>query len=179
MAPENSRVQPYYNFAGQPAKFCVTHKQPGMEDVKNATCADPSCNIQPSYNFDGQPAKFCVKHQQPGMINVRNATCADPSCDIRPYYNFGSCTIEEAEHMVDTAMNRNYDAMTEFCTVHGVVPAHNSFRYCPYEVVVAVFNKMVEMGMPEEMVIDAVGSRLWHSVTDYDVWKRGNLCAHP
>ena len=81
--------------------------------------------------------------------------------------------------MVDTAMNRNYDAMTEFCTVHGVVPAHNSFRYCPYEVVVAVFNKMVEMGMPEEMVIDAVGSRLWHSVTDYDVWKRGNLCAHP
>ena len=76
-------------------------------------------------------------------------------------------------------MNRNHDAMTEFCTVHGVVPARNSFRYCPYEVVVEVFNKMVEMGMPKDIVIDAMGSRLWHSVTDYDVWKRINLCDHP
>ena len=38
---------------------------------------------------------------------------------------------------------------------------------------------MVEMGMPKDIVIDAIGSRLWHSVTDYDVWKHRNLCAHP
>jgi hypothetical protein len=46
----------------------------------------------------------------------------------------GSCTTLEAQLMVDTAMNRNHDDMTEFCNVHGIVPARNSF---PYEVVVA------------------------------------------
>ena len=48
----------------------------------------------------------------------------------------GSCTTVEAKLMVDTAMNRNHDDMTEFCIVHGIVPARNSFRFCPYEVVV-------------------------------------------
>ena len=76
-------------------------------------------------------------------------------------------------------MNRNHDAMTEFCTVHGVVPARNSFRYCPYEVVAAVFDKMLKMGKPIEVVRTAIGSQLWFSMSDYDVWRSKMLCAHP
>ena len=54
--------------------------------------------------------------------------------------------------------------------MHGIVPARNSFRYCPYEVVVAVFTKMLEMGVPKDIVIGAIGSQLWHSVNDIDDW---------
>ena len=31
--------------------------------------------------------------------------------------------------------------------------------------------------MHKDIVIGAIESQLWHSVTDYDVWKR-RLCAH-
>ena len=59
-----------------------------------------------------------------------------------------SCTNEAAQRLVDTAVNRNHEVMTHFCDLHGIVPARNSFRYCPYEVVSAVFTKMLEMGKP-------------------------------
>ncbi len=58
--------------------------------------------------------------------------------------------------MVDTAMHRNHAHMTEFCNTHGIVPVPKSFRYCPYEVLVIVFNKMLETGMCKDTVIGAI-----------------------
>jgi len=53
----------------------------------------------------------------------------------------GQCTPEEAKHLVDTDINRNHTAVSDFCTMHGIVPARSSFCYCPYEVVAAVPGK--------------------------------------
>jgi hypothetical protein len=75
------------------------------------------------------------------------------------------CTDEEATLLMDTAIECNHHDVRVFCETHGILPKPNSFRYCPYEVVVAVFNKMLEMGMHKDIVIGAIGSQLWHSVT--------------
>jgi hypothetical protein len=83
--------------------------------------------------------------------------------DIPPLRQAPPVYVLEAQLMVDTAMNRNHDDMTEFCNVHGIVPARNSFRYCPYEVVVAIFNKMVASGLPEDFIRREMGLRLWLS----------------
>ena len=38
---------PSFNFPGQPAKFCATHQEPGMEDVRSQKCS--FCAIQRLY----------------------------------------------------------------------------------------------------------------------------------
>ena len=85
---KDCKLQPSFNFPGQPAKFCLTHQEDGMEKVKVQKCSFKDCMLAPSFNFPGQPAKFCSTHQEPGMENVRDKKCSFKDCMLAPSFNF-------------------------------------------------------------------------------------------
>ena len=85
-----------FNFSGEKVgRFCSTHKELGMDDVKNPTCEHPGCKTRPNYNFSGEKVgRFCLTHKEPGMVDVKSPTCEFEGCEIRPYRNKydGYCT---------------------------------------------------------------------------------------
>ena len=58
------------------AKYCATHKEPGMIDIKNKKCKFEGCDTQPTYAKPGEKiAKYCASHKEPGMIDIKNKKC--------------------------------------------------------------------------------------------------------
>ena len=43
---------PSFNVYGEKARFCMTHKEDGMVNVKNKRCE--MCTKQPSFNLEGE-----------------------------------------------------------------------------------------------------------------------------
>ena len=68
-----------YSFKGQPARFCATHKLPGM--CGRYTCITDGCNVSASYNVPGETtALYCASHREDGMVNIRMRRCRYPGC---------------------------------------------------------------------------------------------------
>lgn len=72
--------QPTYGMDGQRAKFCSSHKEDGMIDVKNCRCKHPGCTRQPNYGHEGGRAKYCSSHKLAKMVNVVSRRCEFPAC---------------------------------------------------------------------------------------------------
>lgn len=72
--------QPTYGMDGHQAKFCSSHKEEGMVDVKNCRCKHPGCTRQPNYGHEGGRAKYCSSHKMSDMINVVSRRCEYPDC---------------------------------------------------------------------------------------------------
>ena len=77
--PSGCTSRPSYGVPGTKATRCATHKEPGMDDVVNKTCARPGCKTQPVYGVPGARKRtHCAAHKEPGMEDVAYKTCAYP-----------------------------------------------------------------------------------------------------
>ena len=73
------RKQPSYGNEDGIARYCATHKKPGMVDVVNKRCQEPGCRIHPCYgNEEDGIARYCATHKKPGMVNVVHKCCQEP-----------------------------------------------------------------------------------------------------
>lgn len=72
--------QPTYGQDGQRARYCSSHKEDGMIDVKNCRCKHPGCTRQPNYGHEGGRAKYCSSHKLAKMVNVVSRRCEFPAC---------------------------------------------------------------------------------------------------
>lgn len=72
--------QPTYGQDGQRARYCSSHKEDGMIDVKNCRCKHQGCTRQPNYGHEGGRAKYCSSHKLAKMVNVVSRRCEFPAC---------------------------------------------------------------------------------------------------
>ena len=71
--------RPSFALPGELARFCGTHREVGMVDVKHKTCE--LCDAQPSFALPGERARFCGTHRDVGMVDVVSKKCE--LCDAR------------------------------------------------------------------------------------------------
>ncbi len=102
-----------YNFAGLKARYCKTHSQEDMANVKNKRCIEMNCNKQPSYNFKGETqALYCVTHSLEEMVDIKSKHCIEDDCNKQPNYNFKDqkkalyCKTHALKEMVDIRSKR-------------------------------------------------------------------------
>jgi hypothetical protein len=51
--------------------FCKEHREPGMVDVVNKTCARLDCELRPTFNAPGKKGGlFCKEHRE--LVSVTN-----------------------------------------------------------------------------------------------------------
>ncbi|CAM9339554.1 unnamed protein product [Choristocarpus tenellus] len=86
-----------FGVEGAQAKFCGSHKVPGMVNVTHRRCDNPGCPRQPSYGMDGdRRASYCQAHKRFGMVNICSPRCQSKGCTIRP--SFGRFTDRRASY---------------------------------------------------------------------------------
>lgn len=134
----NCTKQASFNFEGcDKPKYCFSHAQDEMIDVRTKTCLD--CNIKPTFNYPNSiGAIYCIKHAKPDMINIYKKECLHPECTITPIYNYKGlkqrlyCSSHYLPGMVnisskkceyedcDTICKYNYDTekIPRFCAKH-------------------------------------------------------------
>lgn len=71
---------------GERAKFCSSHREEGMVDVKNVRCKSSGCMTHPTFGFVDDRPSVCATHKQPGMIDVMNRRCMHLKCGKKPRY---------------------------------------------------------------------------------------------
>jgi hypothetical protein len=106
---EGCKLQPVFNFEGETkGKFCSTHKEEGMVDVKHDKCQHEGCKSRPHFNFEEESrGKFCGTHKVDGMVDVKNKRCEHEGCKLQPNFNFEEesrgkfCSTHKEEGMVD------------------------------------------------------------------------------
>ena len=104
---DNCKIRSSFNFEGEKqSKFCISHKENGMIDVKHKTCEYSGCKTRPIFNYEGEiQCKFCSIHKQDGMIDIKCKTCEHPGCKTRPIFNYEGetqakfCSIHKEEGM--------------------------------------------------------------------------------
>ena len=57
------------------AKYCASHKEPGMIDIKNKRCDFEGCTTRPYYGKPGMCPSHCSTHREKGMIKRPKAKC--------------------------------------------------------------------------------------------------------
>lgn len=89
-------------------RFCSSHKEIGMLNVKDETCKREGCNKRPTFNYEGESKPiFCKDHKELNMINVNDKKCKEEGCNKRPYFNYKGeskgiyCTSHKKDNMVD------------------------------------------------------------------------------
>jgi len=87
------------------ARFCKTHKETGMVNIKNTRICE-LCSTTASYNYpDIRKAQFCKTHKKDGMENVTQNRCE--RCKKQPLFNFKGqtrgrfCATHKETGMVD------------------------------------------------------------------------------
>lgn len=107
---ENCDLRPYYNTAGNPARYCFIHKTPEMINVNCKPCAYEGCKKLPSFNYLGGPRLYCGTHKLAGMVNPFNDRyfCVHEGCGKNPSFNFdgtGSQRMYCSEHKLSGMIN--------------------------------------------------------------------------
>lgn len=70
-------------------RFCSSHKEVGMVNVKDPTCEREGCNKRPIFNFEGETKKrFCKDHKEIDMVNIQDEKCKKEGCKKRPNFNY-------------------------------------------------------------------------------------------
>jgi hypothetical protein len=63
------------------ARFCGTHKETDMVDVRNRCCEEPGCDTVPSFaKPSAKRPRYCSKHKDADMVNVIHPRCV--SCIV-------------------------------------------------------------------------------------------------
>lgn len=103
--PDGKRcnIHPSYDNPGAPcARFCKTHSEPGMINVKAYLCEH---GVRPTFNYPGQPARFCAKCRKPNMVDVVSDVC-EIGCGMRARYGLpGGKARLCFEHKTDGMVN--------------------------------------------------------------------------
>ena len=107
-------VSPCFNHVGLSiGTYCVTHKLPGMIDVRNRSCCAIGCRIRASFNHLSTLGTkvyptYCRIHKQPGMVNVVSKRCAEPGCNsVSPKYYCPTASVHArycTKHRTPTMM---------------------------------------------------------------------------
>ena len=114
-------IQPSFNEEGGKRKYCGLHKQDGMVNVKNGSCACiyPECHTRASYNIEGlTKGIYCSSHKLDGMMNVNSKICIHLECKTQAMYNINGektglyCAKHKLEGMVDI---KNKSCKSEWC----------------------------------------------------------------
>lgn len=122
-ADANCTKKATFNYPGEKALYCATHKKIEMIDVLNKKCL---CNAsQPRWNFPGLQPICCVFCKKEGMIETHRRKCFCGK--VRPTFNFeglkaeycNSCKSENMINVVDercfckklASPNFNYDGL--------------------------------------------------------------------
>ena len=79
-------LNPVFGVEGGKARFCGTHKEAGMVDVKSKRCEHDGCTSQPVFGVEGGKACFCGAHKEAGMVDVRHKRCEHDGCTSQPSY---------------------------------------------------------------------------------------------
>jgi len=76
------KKHPVFNFEGETkGRFCESHKQKDMINVRSTICEFEDCNTQANYNYENNTiVRFCSKHKLDGMVNVHKKRCKTPLC---------------------------------------------------------------------------------------------------
>lgn len=103
----------YFNIPGQTAgKYCSTHKEEGMVNVKDKRCTEPGCTQRPSFNILGKKPVVCSIHKTEDMVNVMTKFCEMENCMITPTFNILGkkggrfCATHKEDGMVDVVTKR-------------------------------------------------------------------------
>jgi hypothetical protein len=137
-------------------RFCSSHKEIGMVNVKDETCKNIICNKRPVYNYEGETNPiFCKDHKEIGMVNIKDKKCEKENCNKRQNFNYDGetkglyCSTHKLEGMVDVKNKTcekencskkpyfNYEGETKgrFCKEHSEVNMTNVIekRKCEIE----------------------------------------------
>jgi hypothetical protein len=100
-----------YNYFGEKARYCKTHKLIGMVDVKHKKCK--KCNTRPTYGYDDNERKpiYCKIHKDENCVDLAHDVCEyidnGKRCTTRPCFNikgekYGKfCETHKSEEMVN------------------------------------------------------------------------------
>lgn len=117
-------------------RFCATHKENGMVNIKAIFCQINDCGRLANYNFDGEKGGlYCSSHKMPGMLNVRAQLCKSEGCTKIPSYNFPSesrpkyCKSHCDSGMVDV---KHHTCAADGCSTrpHYNVPGEKKGKFC-------------------------------------------------
>jgi hypothetical protein len=133
-----------FNFKHSKTKrFCASHKQVDMVNVKKQTCQHPSCEVIPGYNFVGLKLRlFCVSHKLEGMVNCSAPQCFEDGCFSK--FNFegftcgGFCGKHKMTDMID---------VTSILCLHLECQLHPGYNYVGLPARYCVSHKAADMVM--------------------------------
>lgn len=102
----------YFNIPEQKkGRFCSTHKEPNMINVKDKHCFEQGCCQRPSFNILGKKPLFCGTHKTSEMVNVMTKFCHFNGCYITPVYNDPDkktgkfCVTHKESNMINVVSN--------------------------------------------------------------------------
>ena len=90
-----------FSMRGTPARYCATHKSPGM--CNRTSCEYETCTKTPGCNYPGETSgRFCSAHKLDGMVNVRVNGCRHPGC--KKTASFGRTTPQYCKSHAEDGM---------------------------------------------------------------------------
>jgi len=102
----------YFNSEGEKkGRFCSTHKEQGMINVKDKRCHTEGCSQRPSFNILGEKPLYCGNHRLPDMVNVMTKFCEHDGCLVTPVYNLPDkksgkfCATHKEPNMINVVTN--------------------------------------------------------------------------
>ena len=76
--------QPAYGHIGEQPRYCTTHKEDNMINLKIKPCL--KCDVVPNFGFTGRKALYCMTHALPGMRNLLSVKCVQEGCSVQANY---------------------------------------------------------------------------------------------
>jgi hypothetical protein len=101
---ETCNKKAFFNYNGEKAISCKTHKLSGMVDVLNKKCLD--CSKNPLFNFKGTKGGiYCNDHKKENMVNVTHRICLEKDCNKQASFNVKGkfaeyCASHKTEEMI-------------------------------------------------------------------------------
>ena len=96
---------PNYNFKGETkARFCASHKEDGMLDIKHKMCEFDGCETRANFGLPGNKATRCKTHVLEGMIPNPKKKCFHEDCKEIAIYGIGYAKFCE-KHKEENSIN--------------------------------------------------------------------------
>jgi len=92
-------------------RFCSSHKESNMINVKDKRCIEDGCCQRPSFNILGGKPIYCGTHKKDEMFNVMTKFCEHTGCLITPVYNTPDkktgrfCSTHKESNMINVVNN--------------------------------------------------------------------------
>lgn len=78
-----------FNFSGLKPKYCKSHIEVGMVNVRADKCIKEGCKKVSTFNYKGNLKRlYCKSHSLDGMFDISKKICEFESCEIRASYNY-------------------------------------------------------------------------------------------